>query len=144
MIAKNILKRLALTFLLILGITFIHWGINDEGLHNEERQGNFLLLLLNIGICLLSGVLSLTALLNTKASVASNAILSLLAFAGLPSLLFIFLLSLFIMNRHAGETLSDFLRLGLSSALYCLILVVQYLLFRCWYGQHIKAFPHRP
>lgn len=138
MISKNISKRLLLSFLICTGITFIFWLSGGQSLSSEGKQLYFIVLILNLGVCVFSGLLSLTALLNTKASIVSNEAYSLLSFIGLPSLLFITLLLLFFINRNSSETLYDFLKIGLSSLAHCIILIVQFFMFRSWYEDYIK------
>jgi hypothetical protein len=139
MIAKNILKRLVLSLLICMGISFIYWVASEQTLSNEGKQYYFVLLILNFGVCIFSGLLSLTALLNTKASVVSNEAYSLLAFIGLPALFFITLLLMFFINRNDSETLQDFLQPGLPSLAHCIILILQFFMFRSWYEKHIKT-----
>jgi hypothetical protein len=138
MIAKNISKRLLLSFLICTGISFIYWLAGGESLSNEGKQFYFIVLILNLAVCVFSGLLSLTALLNTRAAIVSNEGYSLLSFIGLPSLLFITLLLTFFINSNSSETLYDFLKIGLPSLTHCIILIVQFFMFRSWYEQHIK------
>lgn len=99
-----------------------------------------MLLVLNIGICLIAGLLSLSALFNVKESVASNDKLSLLCFVGLQVSIFLFLLTVFFFNDASRHRLEDFLELALPSIVYCFAMLFHFFRFQTWHEKYTKRF----
>ncbi len=133
---KEIFLRLIFTLLfsLLITLTFLWYihsnGYNYSDLDCDSMEEYYFLIYLNIIVCFVTFVFSLTALLNLKSNVFENKILSLSSFLILPITFFLFILILFIVRRHNYDGILSFLDLGLSSFSYCFFLAIQYFLFR--------------
>lgn len=129
--AKEILKRLIYSFLVTLAVSMPYlWWRYDGARGNEERQATFILVVVSFILCVLNFVLSLTALLNVYPGIRQNFWKSLLAFIGVPGLLFIGLVMLFLVSRNETETIGDFLEIGHISIVFIAVLTFHFFRFR--------------
>lgn len=121
----NIFKTILFPFLISSLITFIYtFSTYQQTDGFEEKQGNFIAVLMSLGICIFNLILSLLGFLNLNDSVRKNYTLSLLSYLILPVIFLITLLILYINNDNPHEKISDFLIIALSPIIFCLCLVV--------------------
>lgn len=127
---KEIIKRLTYTFIISLVISMIYSLKKYEAtIGNEARQGMFLLVIIAFILSVINFILSLTALLNVYPTIRQNFWKSLMTFILLPSILFIFMLTLFLSEHSDNETIMDFLSLGHTSILFIVLLSFHFFRF---------------
>lgn len=126
MTTSHILKCLSIAFGLAIATTIIYHAF-QESTGNEAKQLSFLLCLISLAICVVSGLLSLLAFLNTKPIVSSDPVYSFLAFCGGPCFWFLTLLLLFGFHQKPSDTLNDFLVLSIGSFTHSVVLILLFI-----------------
>lgn len=129
----QILKRLTycLIISLLVSLTYV-WSRHNRGIGEMDADGMheyYILLFLNIGVCTLSFILSLTSLINLKLTVRQNYLASFSSFMALPTILLLMIIALFLYGRHKNDYILSFFDLGLSSLTFCVVLFFQYYRF---------------
>lgn len=102
--AKKILSKLFYSFIYALIISLfasLILHITREGF--EVFQTVILITLINVFLCIINFISSLTALLNLKLEIRNNKVLSLLSYFGFPILILFFIISFLIYKNMTAE-----------------------------------------
>lgn len=125
-IVKRVLFTVLITLVVSVGYAFISYR-SVRGF--EEKQGQFLLVILNAGLSLLNGILALPGLLNLNANIRNNFLASALCFFTLPVALLLLLMSAFASSGYT-DNISEFLTAGMPSVIFCMTLAYHFYRFR--------------
>lgn len=101
---------------------------STEGL--EERQGGFLLVLLNFALNIVNMLCALPAFLNLKKQVRAIYAVSFLTFCGGSLTVMLLLSGTYLFGNAENKNMSDFLSLGLPGVLFNIVLLYKFLGFR--------------
>lgn len=128
---KEILARLFYSFIFSLTISLVISWTNYQTTEGfEGKQADFILVILTFLLCIINLMSSLTALFNLKTQIRENLILSALSFFGLPMIILIILLILFLVNRNPTETFLSLIMFSIPSISYLLSLLYNFIKFR--------------
>lgn len=128
---KEILARLFYSFIFSLTISLVISWTNYQTTEGfEAKQADFILVILTFLLCIINLISSLTALFNLKIKIRENLILSALSFFGLPMIILIILLVLFLVNRNPTETFLSLIMFSIPSISYLLSLFYNFIKFR--------------
>lgn len=128
---KEILARLFYSFIFSLTISLVISWTNYQTTEGfEAKQADFILVILTFLLCMINLISSLTALFNLKIKIRENLILSALSFFGLPMIILIVLLVLFLVNRNPTETFLSLIMFSIPSISYLLSLLYNFIKFR--------------
>jgi Na+-driven multidrug efflux pump len=127
-----ILKRLLFCLVISMILTVLFWAIYTPlmGCFPMTNSEKTKMALLNIGICILTFISSLTALYLNRNSVSSSRTKTFLAFMGFPLLLFLLSVFIFVFGKGSDSPILDFFILGLPPSSFCMVLFYYYFKFR--------------
>lgn len=132
MTKTSTLKRLLYSLVIAVIMTILYWIIFTPliGCFPMTTEEKLIMALFNIGICVLTFIFSLTALSTKITSVSSSPAKIFIAFMGLPLLLFLFSVFVFIFGKTDRENFLDFFEIGMPTTSFFLALLYHYYKFR--------------
>jgi hypothetical protein len=132
MTRKEILRRLLISFAISVAATVLFWSLYTPltGCFPMTKEDRAKMALFNVGICIVTFTASLTAILTNRTTIRDDALKSFLAFMGLPLILFLFSVFVFVFGKTDRSDLIDFFQVGLPATVFCLVLSFHYLHFR--------------
>lgn len=132
MTKTTILKRLLFCLIISVTMTVLFWVIYTplSGCFPMTNSEKIKMALFNIGICILTFISSLTALYLNRNSVNSSETKAFLAFMGVPLLLFLLSVFIFVFGKGDDSPIFDFFILGLPPSSFCIVLFYYYFKFR--------------
>lgn len=132
MTKTTILKRLLFCLVISMTMTVLFWLIYTplSGCFLMTNGEKTKMALFNIGICILTFISLLTVLYLNRNSASSSPTKTFLAFMGLPLILFLRSVFIFVFGKGDDSPILDFFILGLPPSSFCIVLFYYYLKFR--------------
>ena len=126
-----IFKKIIIAFFIAFPVSMLYSLLQYQAIEGlEASQSGFLVVMLNFILNIANFLSALPAFFNLNNYVRDFYVISFLSFCGVPLLILVLLLGIYLFGDSAHKTMSDFLAIALPSVIFNAVLLYGFIKFR--------------